>query len=111
MRPHGHVLIGVLVAMGGLSVVWMAEFGSQLEDRMRASRQLSRESLLQQAAAQEWTVVSTHLTGVLPEESPVRWRYSIDDVVGRRTITLLARWEGHEWVLTREAVSWRDQAD
>lgn len=108
MMARGHVLIAVLVVMGALASIWMAEFATHLEDRVRASRMIDRESLSTQASVAEWQAVSTHLAGLDSTESPAEIVYSVDDVLGLRQVTLTAEWIDGQWALTRDKVQWRE---
>lgn len=108
MMARGHVLIAVLVVMGALASIWMAEFATHLEDRVRASRMIDRESLATQASAAEWQAVTTHLAGLDSTESPAEIVYSVDDVLGLRQVTLTAEWIDGQWALTRDKVQWRE---
>ena len=104
---RGHVLIAVLVVMGALATVWMAEFAIQLEDRVRGQRLIDRESLAVAASAAEWQAVATQTQSLDPLHSPSQIVYSVDDMLGQREVTLLAHWTGEQWQFERVRVRWR----
>lgn len=109
MRAQGHVLIAVLVVMGALATVWMAEFAIQLEDRIRAQRLIDRESQAVASAAAEWQAVTTQLQSLAHHHSPAQLVYQVDDSLGQREVTLVARWTDEQWQFERVRVQWRRQ--